>query len=154
MERLFIGGEYVESIGGGTIAVEDPATEEIIAAVPDASAEDVERAVYAARAAQPAWRRMDGLERAELMHRCADRLAEVKDDLAVLLTREGARVTPVRDLDEAIELANASELGLGASVYTSSLKAARADLRVGERVRVTCAAEGTYAFPGGREEGV
>ena len=91
MERLFIGGEYVESVGGGEIAVEDPATEEIIAVVPDASAEDVDRAVHAAREAQPAWRRTDALERAELLHRCAERLAAAADELAVLLTREGGK---------------------------------------------------------------
>jgi len=91
VERLFIGGEYVESVGEGEIAVEDPATEEIIAVVPDASAEDVDRAVHAAREAQPAWRRTDALERAELLHRCAERLAAAADELAVLLTREGGK---------------------------------------------------------------
>ncbi len=91
MERLYIGGEYVETAGDRVIEVENPATEEVIAEVPDASAEDVDRAVAAARAAQRDWRRRDALERAELLHECAARLLEHADELAVLLTREGGK---------------------------------------------------------------
>jgi len=91
MEPLYIGGEYVESDGGGTIVVENPATEEPIAEVPDVSQADVDRVVAAARAAQPAWRRTDGLARAEILHECAGRLVEHRDELAVLLTREGGK---------------------------------------------------------------
>jgi acyl-CoA reductase-like NAD-dependent aldehyde dehydrogenase len=91
VEKLYIGGEYVDSSGGGTIKVENPATEEVFAEVPDASAEDIDRAVAAARLAQKAWRRTDALERAELLHECATRLVETADELAVLLTREGGK---------------------------------------------------------------
>jgi acyl-CoA reductase-like NAD-dependent aldehyde dehydrogenase len=91
MERLFIGGEYVESTSDRAIEVENPATEEVIAEVPDASAEDIDRAVEAARAAQREWRRVDALERAELLHTCAAALERAGDELAVLLTREGGK---------------------------------------------------------------
>ena len=91
MEKLYIGGEYVESASSRVIEVENPATEEVIAEVPDASAEDVDRVVAAARAAQRDWRRRDGLERAELLHECASQLLEHGDELAVLLTREGGK---------------------------------------------------------------
>ena len=37
MERLFIGGDFVESSAESAIAVENPATEEVIAEVPDSS---------------------------------------------------------------------------------------------------------------------
>jgi betaine-aldehyde dehydrogenase len=91
VERLFIGGEYVESTSDRSIEVENPATEEIIAEVPDASAADIDRAVDAARKSQPAWRRTAALERAELLHECAAGLLEAADELAVLLTREGGK---------------------------------------------------------------
>jgi len=91
VERLFINGGYVESKSDRAIEVENPATEEIIAEVPDASAEDVDRAVEAARKAQREWRRVNALERAELLHLCAAGLGEAADELAVLLTREGGK---------------------------------------------------------------
>ena len=90
-EKLFIGGEYVESSSSRVMEIENPATEEVIAEVPDASAEDVDRAVEAARKAQREWRKTDGLERATLLHECARRLEEEADELAVLLTREGGK---------------------------------------------------------------
>lgn len=91
MESLFIDGEYVPSNSPDVIEVENPATEEVIAEVPDADAADIDRAVQAARRAQREWRLVDGLERAGLLHECADRLAEHADELAVLLTREGGK---------------------------------------------------------------
>jgi betaine-aldehyde dehydrogenase len=91
VEKLFIGGEYIESTSSTALEVENPATEEVIAEVPDASADDVDRAVEAARKAQREWRRVDALERATLLHGCADRLGDYADELAVLLTREGGK---------------------------------------------------------------
>ena len=56
--RLFIGGEWLEAEGGRTFDSVNPYTSEPWAAVPLASATDVDRAVSAARAACPAWRAM------------------------------------------------------------------------------------------------
>jgi betaine-aldehyde dehydrogenase len=91
MENLFIGGEYVTSTATEAIAVENPATEEVLTEVPDASAADIDRAVEAARRAQREWRRVDHLERVGLLHTCANRLEQHADELAVLLTREGGK---------------------------------------------------------------
>lgn len=91
MENLFIGGEYVQSSATAVIEVENPATEEVITEVPDADAADIDRAVEAARHAQRQWRLVDHLERVGLLHRCADRLEQYADELAVLLTREGGK---------------------------------------------------------------
>jgi acyl-CoA reductase-like NAD-dependent aldehyde dehydrogenase len=74
VEQLFVGGEQVASRSSETIPVENPATEEIITEVPNASAEDIDRVVEVARRAQLSWRKVDGLTRAELLHECADRL--------------------------------------------------------------------------------
>ena len=47
--KMFVGGEWVESSSGETMEVLNPATGEVIAEVPRGTAEDVERAVDAAR---------------------------------------------------------------------------------------------------------
>ena len=49
-DRLYIGGEWVEPAGSGTLEVINPTTEEVIARVPEGTAEDADRAVRAARA--------------------------------------------------------------------------------------------------------
>ena len=53
--KNFVGGEWVESTSGETMDVLNPSTGETIAEVPRGSAEDVERAVDAARKALPDW---------------------------------------------------------------------------------------------------
>src|SRR5690242_8339420 len=52
---LFVGGSWRPATGGGTFAVEDPSTGEVIAEVADATVEDGRAALDAAVAAQPAW---------------------------------------------------------------------------------------------------
>jgi len=54
-DRLFIDGDWVQSTGDAVIDVENPATEEVVARVPAGTAEDVDRAVSAARAAFGWW---------------------------------------------------------------------------------------------------
>lgn len=69
--RQFIGGEWVNSTGKKFVAVENPATEETVARVPNGSVEDAERALEAARAAQPAWEALPPVERGNLLRRLA-----------------------------------------------------------------------------------
>jgi len=91
MERLYIGGERVESTSTQAVDVENPALEEVFAQVPEASDEDVERAVAAAQSAQRVWYRMDSLERAGLLHECARRLEENDQVIGEILCREGGK---------------------------------------------------------------
>ena len=67
--QMFINGEWVTSQSAKTFPVYDPSTEEVIAQVPDANAEDVSRAVTAAKTAfeEGPWPRMSGMERAEVL---------------------------------------------------------------------------------------
>jgi betaine-aldehyde dehydrogenase len=118
VERLYIGGEYVDSTAGRPVEVENPATEEVVAEVPDASVEDVDRAVAAARRGQRSWRRLDALARADAMHECARRLEDHADELAVLLTREGGKT-----LKE-----NRDEIEWSATAFRHLGEAARASL--------------------------
>lgn len=84
--RMLIGGEQVA--GSATLDVLNPATEEVIATVPDATREELDQAVAAARAAFPAWAATPIAERkAKLMALGQAVLAQV-DPFMRLLTKE------------------------------------------------------------------
>src|SRR5438067_5092776 len=80
----FIGGEWVDASGGETMEVPNPATGETIAEVPNSSAEDVDRAVQAAKKALPEWLETTPGERAELLLKLADAVDAHADELAEL----------------------------------------------------------------------
>jgi 1-pyrroline dehydrogenase len=82
-----IGGEWVDASSGETMEVLNPATGETIAEVPSASAEDVDRAVQAAKQALPEWLETTPAERAELLLKLADAIDEHADELAELESR-------------------------------------------------------------------
>jgi aminobutyraldehyde dehydrogenase len=82
-----IGGEWVDAASGETMEVLNPATGETIAEVPSASAEDVDRAVQAAKRALPEWLETTPGERAELLLKLADAIDEHADELAELESR-------------------------------------------------------------------
>jgi 1-pyrroline dehydrogenase len=81
-----IGGEWVDS-SGETMEVVNPATGEIIAEVPAATAEDVDRAVQAAKKALVEWRETTPGERGEMLLKLADAIDEHADELAELESR-------------------------------------------------------------------
>jgi acyl-CoA reductase-like NAD-dependent aldehyde dehydrogenase len=91
MRRLWIGGDFTDGSSGQTIEVMDPATEELVAAVPKGAPLDVERAVAAARRAFPGWMRTPALERAAMLVETARRLRQNGEEFAVTLTRETGR---------------------------------------------------------------
>ena len=61
--QIFVGGEWGYAASGETMDVLNPATGEVIGAVPRCEAEDVDRAVEAAQAALPEWRESTPAER-------------------------------------------------------------------------------------------
>src|SRR4051794_22133670 len=81
---LFIGGEFVEADAYAPTV--NPATEEPLAEIAQASAADVARAVDAARAAAPAWAALSGLERGKYVFRIARLIQERARELAVVET--------------------------------------------------------------------
>jgi 1-pyrroline dehydrogenase len=85
--KNLIGGEWVDAAGGETMEVLNPATGEVIAEVPRASAEDVDRAVQAAKEALPDWLETTPGERAELLLKLADAIDGHADELAELESR-------------------------------------------------------------------
>ncbi len=82
--KNLVGGELVESTSGETMEVLNPATGETIAEVPRGTADDVERAVEAAKGAAPAWGARPPKERMEMLLRLADVIDEHADELAKL----------------------------------------------------------------------
>lgn len=66
-ESHYINGEWIASSGTDTIGVENPATLDIIARIPDGTPEDAEKAILAAKAALPAWSRVALPLRIQLM---------------------------------------------------------------------------------------
>jgi len=87
-KQLFIGGEWREGSGGGTIAVEDPATGETLADVADATPDDARAALDAAVAKQAEWAEFPPRERGEILRRAFEELKRREDELALLMTLE------------------------------------------------------------------
>ncbi|HLU40217.1 MAG TPA: aldehyde dehydrogenase family protein, partial [Planctomycetota bacterium] len=79
---LFVGGRFVPARDGRTYTTIDPAREEPLAEVAFAGADDVDRAVAAARAALPAWRALPGADRARYLFRIARLIQERARELA------------------------------------------------------------------------
>src|ERR671931_427470 len=88
--RLLIGGEQLEG-AGAPLEVENPASEETVAAVGPPSPEQIDAAIAAARDAAPGWAGTPAVERGELLHEVAVRLRERTDELARAMTLEGGK---------------------------------------------------------------
>jgi acyl-CoA reductase-like NAD-dependent aldehyde dehydrogenase len=87
IHKIFVGNEWLPAASGKTMEVVNPATEEVIATVASAGAEDVDRAVGAARAALDGpWGKLSARERGRLVRRLGDRLMERADEVARLET--------------------------------------------------------------------
>jgi lactaldehyde dehydrogenase / glycolaldehyde dehydrogenase len=86
--RHFINGQWTVSTGKDFIEVENPATEEIIAQVPNGTVDDAERALEAAKVAQPVWECLPPIERGNLLRRLAQLILENRERLARLVVAE------------------------------------------------------------------
>src|ERR687887_635893 len=104
--KNFIGGEWVEAAGGETFESVSPATGDKLGVFPKSSAEDVDRAVAAAKTAFEDWRLVPAPKRGEILFRFARLLEEAKDDLTDLMTREMGKVKAEAggDVQEAIDM--------------------------------------------------
>jgi alpha-ketoglutaric semialdehyde dehydrogenase len=101
-----IGGAPVDAVGGETFESIVPATGEVLAAFPRSAAEDVDRAVAAAKEAFADWRLVPGPERGNVLFRFAELLREHKAELTDLMTREMGKVRAEAggDVQEAIDM--------------------------------------------------
>ena len=89
---LFINGEFVESRGGTTAPVTNPATQQLLAHVTFATRDEVDAAVASAKAAFQTWRETPVPDRARLMMRYAALLKEHHDAIAEILAKDTGKV--------------------------------------------------------------
>src|SRR6201997_10470 len=87
----FINGEWVDSAASEWLDVPNPATGEVLARVPLAGADEVNRAVEAAAAAFPAWRRTPPEDRIQPLFKMKTLLEEHIDDLSRTITQENGK---------------------------------------------------------------
>src|SRR5437868_7057385 len=90
----YIGGEWVDAASGETFETTSPATGEVLGVFPRSGAEDVDKAVEAAKAAYEEWRLVPAPRRGEILFRFGQLLADQKDDVAHLMAREMGKVLP------------------------------------------------------------
>ncbi|KAL2835660.1 aldehyde dehydrogenase domain-containing protein [Aspergillus pseudoustus] len=82
--RLFINGELVAPSKGNTFPLLNPATSALVADIPIAEEDDIDRVVAAAEKAQPAWARLPARKRAAVIRKFADLMDQNKDRLSEL----------------------------------------------------------------------
>ena len=87
-QQAFVGGAWCDADDGQTIAVTNPANGETVASVPHMGAAETKRAIDAANAAWPSWRKLPAKERAAILRKWNDLMLENADDLALLMTLE------------------------------------------------------------------
>lgn len=94
--KLFIDGQWLAPVKGGTFPVVNPATEEVIHHAPAGTAEDIDLAVKAARRAFDTgpWPRMSGAERARYLRAMAERILERKQELGRLEVIDNGKPLP------------------------------------------------------------
>ena len=88
----WIDGKHVKGTSGRFADVYNPATGEVQAKTPLATAEEIDAAVQSAKAAQPAWAAVNPQRRARVMFKFKQLLEENMDELAHMLAREHGKV--------------------------------------------------------------
>ncbi len=87
-DKVFVGGEWVDSTGSGTIEVINSTTEEVMGSIPAGTAEDADRAVRAARNAFDSWSRTSREERASYLAAISAGLAERSEEIGATIAQE------------------------------------------------------------------
>ncbi|MGP0030758.1 MAG: aldehyde dehydrogenase family protein, partial [Acidimicrobiales bacterium] len=114
-DKIYIGGSWVPSSGTGTLEVIDSTTEEVLATIPEGTAEDVDKAVQAAAAAFPAWSTTSREERAKVLVRIGEALGARTDELAAMISHE---------VGMPMTLSGAVQVGLPAGAFADAAHAA------------------------------
>src|SRR5438045_1618890 len=87
-EQCYIDGAWVDADSRATVAVDNPATAETIGTVPKMGAAETRRAIVAANAAWPAWRKKTAKERSAILRKWNDLILANVEDLGLLMTTE------------------------------------------------------------------
>jgi aldehyde dehydrogenase (NAD+) len=104
---VFVDGEFAEPRSGASAPTTNPATEEALAEIAVAGREDVEHAIASARAAQPKWAALPGLERGKYLFRVARLIQERARELAIVESMDGGKpIRESRDVDVPLAAAH------------------------------------------------
>jgi len=124
--QLFIGGEFSAAASGETIEVIDPATGQVFAHAAAGGAEDIDRAVKAARAAFPVWAATMPSVRAKLMLKLAD-----------LIEQHGETIALTESLDNGMPFMMAKFAGIGGATEQLRYNAGWATKITGETMQIS-----------------
>ena len=98
--KLFINNKFVDALSGKTFPTLNPATEEVVALLPNSGPSEVEDAVRAAAGAFPAWAGLGHETRAKYLLKIADMIDSNLESLALAESRDqGKPVCLARSLD-------------------------------------------------------
>ena len=100
--QMYINGRFCESRSGKWIEVLNPSTEEVISRQPDGTLEDVQEAIDAAEAAQPAWAAIPAAERAVYLHKMADGIRANFDKFQEILVREQGKTQALAGVEVGV----------------------------------------------------
>ena len=99
---MYINGRFCESRSGKWIEVLNPSTEEVVSRQPDGTLEDVQEAIDAAEAAQPAWAAIPAAERAVYLHKMADGIRANFDKFQEILVREQGKTQALAGVEVGV----------------------------------------------------
>jgi len=108
--KMLISGEWVDAASGRTFDSVNPATEEVLTSVAYGEAEDIDRAVRAARAAfadGAVWRKMPHSQRGRIIHKLGDLILEHLEEFALLESLDNGKpyaVAKVADVPLAADM--------------------------------------------------
>src|SRR3954467_672078 len=86
-DKLFIGGEWVDPLGDGTLEGIDSTTEQVMGRVPEGTPAAAPRAVAPARSAFEVWSQVPAFDRAQACLGIGMKLAERGEEIAALVSR-------------------------------------------------------------------
>src|SRR5699024_2776480 len=103
-KKMYINGDWIESISGKRQKIQDPADSSIVGSVPEGNKKDVSKAINAASDAFKSWSEMTALKRGELLRKAYDILINRTDELAKILTMEQGK--PLSEAEGEIKAAS------------------------------------------------
>lgn len=96
--QIYINGEWVSSSGAGSISVFDSTNEQVMASIPEGTADDVRKAAAAAKAAFASWSGLTPAQRAEYLNKIGDALAARMDEIGSVISRETGMNKPFSNM--------------------------------------------------------
>jgi aldehyde dehydrogenase (NAD+) len=100
-EKFYVNGEWIEPAGKGMLDVVNSTTEEVMGRVPEGTAEDINRAVAAARAAFDSWSATSAADRAGYLKAIAAGLAARQNEIAAIIANEVGMPLPLATMIQA-----------------------------------------------------